>query len=119
MVWEDPHDVDSGVFITEPTPLWVGMAVSGGFLPHIDFFLKMNEAESESAIRKIRSEMDKSEPLGPMSQEEFIEYTVMKDVPPRVWRDYRGNRNIFRIVNSNAIPKNRAFRDAWRLTQGG
>jgi len=47
--------------------------------------------------------------------EDAIERLIMKDVPPRVWRDYVGNRQILKIVPASAIPSDRRFRNAWRL----
>jgi len=34
------------------------------------------------------------------------------DIPPRVWRDYKGNRQVLKIVPVQLIPTNREFRNA-------
>jgi hypothetical protein len=52
-----------------------------------------------------------------MTEEEAMEYLVMKDVPPQVWRDYKGNRCILKIVPVELIPTDRTFRDAWKINQ--
>ena len=51
-----------------------------------------------------------------MTEEEAIEYLIMKDVPARVWHpDYKYNRQMFRIVKRNDMPKDQTYRDCWRL----
>lgn len=55
------------------------------------------------------------DPVGPMTEEQAIEYLIQKDIPPRVWRDYRGNRRIMAIVPFEAVPKYRTHRNAWEL----
>ena len=52
-----------------------------------------------------------------MTEEEAIEYLIMKDIPPNVWRDYEGNRCIMRIVPVELIPSDRSFRNAWKINQ--
>ena len=50
-----------------------------------------------------------------MTEEEAIEYLVQKDIDPAVWRDYKGNRTILKIVPVEMIPSDRSFRNAWRI----
>ena len=56
-------------------------------------------------------------PIPAMTEEEAIEYLIMKDIPPNVWRDYEGNRCIMRIVPVELIPSDRSFRNAWKINQ--
>lgn len=57
-----------------------------------------------------------SKPIGPMTEEEAIEYLIMKDMPKRVWHpDYKYNRQMFRIVKRDQLPKDQTYRDCWRL----
>lgn len=56
-----------------------------------------------------------AEPIGPMTEEQSIEYLIKKDIPPRVWRDYRGNRRIMAIVPVEAVPRDRTHRNAWEI----
>lgn len=56
-----------------------------------------------------------ADPIGPMTEEQAIEYLIQKDIPPRVWRDYRGNRRILAIVPVQAVPKDRTHRNAWGM----
>jgi len=52
-----------------------------------------------------------------MTEEEAIEYLIQKDIPPQVWRDYKGNRAILRIVPVELIPSDRSYRNAWKIKQ--
>jgi hypothetical protein len=51
-----------------------------------------------------------------MTEEQAIEYLIMKDVPARVWHsDYKYNRQMFRIVKRDQLPEDKTYRNAWRL----
>lgn len=64
----------------------------------------------------IESNFSNYEPIGPMSEEQAIEYLVKKDVPHRVWADHdRINFRRFKIVRQEAIPTDRTHRNAWEL----
>jgi hypothetical protein len=52
-----------------------------------------------------------------MTEEEAIEYLVMKDIDPAVWQEYRGNRTIMKIVPVELVPSDRSFRNAWKIKQ--
>lgn len=48
-----------------------------------------------------------------MSEEAAMEFILKKDVPERVWKN--SNSQKFRFMRDNQIPKDRTFRNAWRL----
>ena len=56
-------------------------------------------------------------PVPAMTEEQAMEYLVMKDLPPLVWRDYKGNRSILKIVPVNLVPTDRSHRNAWKIKQ--
>ena len=87
ILWEDPRKPDAPIKITIPAPQWMKQAMLG-------LFSKV-----------------------PMTEEEAVEYLIQKDLPPEVWRDYRGNRQILKIVPRHLIPNDRMFRNAWRINQ--
>lgn len=89
VLFEDPADPDAPAKVLVPDPNWMGAALAGGILPSI----------------------------GPMTEEQAIEYLIQKDIPPRVWRDYRGNRTILKIVPVELISSDRSYRNAWRISQ--
>lgn len=56
-----------------------------------------------------------AEPLGPMTEEQAIEYLIKKDMPPRVWKQEH-NRAMMAIVHRDQIPTDRTYRNAWDLS---
>ena len=56
-------------------------------------------------------------PIGPMTEEQSVEYLIQKDICPSIWRDYKGNRTILKIVPVDLVPSDRSFRNAWRIKQ--
>ena len=58
---------------------------------------------------------DATETLDAMTEEQAVEYLIMKDIPPRIWRGHRGNRTILRIVTVDQLPTDRRYRNAWAV----
>lgn len=112
VVFEDPAEPDSPACVMTPDPHWLAAALAGDVLPPIEAYL--HDQNTPNGSPKIHPYAD---PIGPMTEEQAIEYLIQKDVPPRVWRDYKGNRCIMRIVPMSAVPSDRTFRDAWRMVQ--
>jgi len=112
VLFEDPAYPDTPACVLVPDPNWLAAALAGGVLPPIDTYLR-----DQSVPDGERKEHPYAEPIGPMTEEEAIEYLIMKDIPPRVWRDYKGNRQIMKIVPVELIPSDRSFRNAWRVSQ--
>lgn len=56
-----------------------------------------------------------AEPLGPMTEQQAIEYLIKKDIPPRVWKKEH-NRTMMAIVHRDQIPTERVYRNAWDLS---
>jgi hypothetical protein len=95
-----------------PDPNWMAAALEGGVLPPVDTYLRdQGVADGEP------KEHPYAAPIGPLSEEEAIEYLIQKDIPPQVWRDYKGNRCIMKIVPVEMIPSDRSFRNAWKINQ--
>lgn len=112
VLFEDPEEPDSPMKILVPDPNWLACALAGGILPPIEAYLE--DAQKSDDEPKIHPYV---EPIGPMTEEEAIEYLIMKDIPPRVWRDYRGNRTILKIVPVEKVWTDRTFRNAWIIAQ--
>lgn len=110
IVWEDPDDLDAPVKITHPAPRWLAMALAGGYLPPVEAYLM--DQETPDGAPKLHPY---AEPIGPMTEEEAMEYLVAKDIPRRVWADDGANSRRFAIVPRSTIPTDRSMRNAWRL----
>ena len=125
VVFEDPNEPDAPAKILVPDPNWLAAALAGGVLPPIDAYLadaaKVAQWEQDHgtlegfAWNKVGGASHPyAAPIGPMTEEEAIEYLIQKDIPPRVWATDT-NRPRFAIVPVEAIPTDRSHRMAWRL----
>lgn len=119
ILWEDPDDLDAPCRCTVPSPAWWAMALHGGILPPVEVYHELAKDEAEPGfVRHTRGYLlHETPPVGPMTPEEAMEYLIKKDTPPRVWRDYRGNRTILKITPRHLIPTDRTYRDAWKINQ--
>lgn len=115
IVWENPEDIESPVRISIPDSNWMSAALFGGILPPVEVYRKL---ETNSHGKIINGEMLHKETIGPLSEEEAIEYLVQKDIPECIWNSKNSNRQYFYICKKDKIPTNRKFRNAWRLNNG-
>jgi len=112
VLFENPAEPDAPAAVLVPDPNWMAAAIEGGVLPPIDTYLRdQGVADGEP------KEHPYAEPIGAMTEEEAIEYLIQKDIPPQIWREYKGNRCIMKIVPVEMIPSDRSFRNAWRIAQ--
>jgi hypothetical protein len=112
VLFENPNDLDAPAAVLVPDPNWMAAALEGNVLPPIDTYLRdQNVPDGEP------KEHPYAEPIDAMTEEEALEYLVMKDISPSIWRDYIGNRTIMKIVPVELIPTDRTFRNSWRITQ--
>ncbi len=112
VLFEDPATPDEAAKVLVPDPNWMAAALAGNVLPPIDSYQRDRLVPDGQP-----KEHPYAEPIGAMSEEEAVEYLVMKDIDPAVWRDYNGNRTIMKIVPVEMIPSDRSFRNAWRIAQ--
>ena len=138
IIYEDPSFPDEPAKVVVASGEWLACALYGGLLPPVESYHNMTlelvtdtgekitcnylEAQQHRLEKKIVSEKvlndpcNTDEPLGPMTEEEAIEYLLMKDVPTRVWSsDYKYNRTMFKICTTEQLPQTRNYRNAWRL----
>ena len=112
VLFEDPTQPDAPAAVLVPDPNWMAAALAGGILPPIDTYLRDRDVPDGQP-----KEHPYAEPIGAMTEEEAIEYLIQKDVPPQVWRDYKGNRSVLKIVPVEMIPTDRSYRNAWVVAQ--
>ena len=112
VLFENPAEPDAPASVLVPDPNWMAAALAGGVLPPIDTYLRDQNVPDGQP-----KEHPYAEPIGPMTEEEAIEYLVKKDISPQVWREYNGNRIIMKIVPVELIPSDRSFRNAWKINQ--
>jgi len=112
VVFEDPATPDEPAKVLVPDPNWMACALEGNILPPIDTYQRDRDVPDGE-----RKEHPYAEPIGSMTEEEAIEYLIMKDICPSVWQEYRGNRTIMKIVPVELVPSDRSFRNAWKINQ--
>ena len=112
VLFENPADPDAPASVLVPDPNWMAAALEGDILPPIDAYQRDRNVPDGQP-----KEHPYAEPIGAMTEEEAIEYLVMKYIDPQVWRDYNGNRCIMKIVPVELIPSDRSFRNAWKINQ--
>ena len=112
VLFEDPDTPDEPAKVLVPDPNWMACALEGDILPPIETYQRDRGVPDGQP-----KEHPYAEPIGAMTEEEAIEYLVQKDIDPAVWRDYKGNRTILKIVPVEMIPSDRSFRNAWRIMQ--
>lgn len=120
IVWESPNSTeDTQAQVTVPSPEWWAMALHGGILPPVEVYWALKHDEAQPTFRRhTRGHLlHDTKPMRAMTPEEAMEYLVMAVLPLSVWRDYKGNRTILRIVPRNLIPQDRIFRNAWLVAQ--
>ena len=124
VIFEDPEQPEQPAMVLVPSDNWMADAMAG-LLPPISVYWSLQDDE-QKAIDEGRHEGFKHDPekyaaqwtaprLGPLTEEEAMEYLVMKDIPHRVWA-VEHNRPMFKIVRTEDVPSDRQFRNAWRLT---
>ena len=123
VIYEDPDQPDAPAMVLVPSDNWMQEAMEGN-LPPISVYWALQDDEQQ-AIAEGRHDTFKHDPekhaaqwaaprIGPLTEEEAIEYLVMKDIPRRVWAEEH-NRPMFKIVTKDQVPSDRTFRNAWEL----
>ena len=112
IVFEDPDNLDGSCAIIVPAPNWLAMAMRGGCLPPIETYLRDKNVPDGAP-----KEHPYAEPIGPMTEEEAMEYLLQKDVPMHVWSERSSNSRRFVICKRSMVPADRDFRNAWALNQ--
>lgn len=123
VVFDDPDALDEPTKVLVPSDNWMEEAMTGK-LPPISVYWALQDDEQQ-AIREGRHDTFKHDQakweaqftaprIGPLTEEEAIEYLIMKDIPRHIW-SVEYNRPMFKIVKTADVPSDRQFRNAWRL----
>jgi hypothetical protein len=94
VIFDDPDHLDEPTKILVPSQEWLDIAMSGG-LPPISVYWALQDDEQQ-ALKENRHNYFQHDPkkyrlqftaprIGPLTEEEAMEYLVMKDCPRRVW----------------------------------
>ncbi len=108
-------DIDSPSSVLVPDPNWMACALHGGILPPVEVYHQL-EQDEQGRITNGHILHD-TPPVGPMSEEEAIEYLIQKDVPQHVWKTKQGNSIKMVICKKDQLPATRDWRNAWKIKQ--
>lgn len=117
VVFED--SVDECAKILVPDPNWMACAMQGGILPKIENYWALAEDEAKPDFKKHTRGylLHDTEPMSAMTEEEAIEYLIMKDIPKSVWQNWdSGNKPKMVICRKGQLPQTREWRNAWRIS---
>lgn len=88
VVFEDPNMPDDAAKVLIPDPTFMAIAMKG----YLGF--------------------------GTLTEEQAIEYIIMKDVPKHIWDgSIKSNRTFLQIIKTSQLPSTRVWRNAWRIKQ--
>jgi len=115
VVYEDV-DMDC-CSIMHPDPHAMAALMHGGISPPVWVYWELRKDEAQPKFKRHhRTYLLHDTPReGPKTEEEAIEYLIMKDVPQHIWRNYETSNSVhLKIIRRNQQP-NRQFRNAWRV----
>ena len=101
VVYED--SIDECAKILVPDPNWMACALQGGILPPVWVYWELAKDEAQPDFKKHTRGylLHETEPMGPMTEEEAIEYLIQKDVPQSVWQTWTSRLPHHRQVPSS------------------
>ena len=97
---------------------WCAAAMHGGIVPPVETIiaLKADEARPDFVRHTLGPQRDAAKPLGPLTEEEAVEYQIMQSIPREIWDNSSGsNSRRMAICYREQLPASREFRGAWRL----
>ena len=118
VVYED--SIDECAKILVPDPNWMACALQGGILPPVWVYHELAKDEAQEDFKKHTRGylLHETEPMPAMTEEEAIEYLIMKDCPRSVWENYNeGNRPKMVICKKEQLPQTREWRNAWKISE--
>ncbi len=107
--------------IMVPDQHFMANLMYGGLVPPAWVKLKLREDSEHPDFVDHRDMgnfelLDQTEPLGPLTEEEAIEYLIQTDIPRSIWEDWdQGNFRKIVVCKKNQLPKTREWRDTWRI----
>lgn len=109
VVYEDV-DMDCAA-VMHPDPHCMAMLMHGGLMPPVWAKLKVRQDAAKNGHL-----LHDTEPEGPLTEEEAIEYLIQTDVPESIWRTWdEGNRPKMVVCKRSQLPATREWRNAWRI----
>lgn len=122
IIYEDPDEIEAPASVVSPSDNWLWDAMNGK-LPPIWVYWQLQDDEKK-AIEEGKKDYTEdfqrhalqktAQRIGPLTEEEAMEYLVLMVVPRKVWSQ-KHNKPMLRIVEAAKIPSDRTFRNAWSV----
>tara|TARA_R100000995_G_C3464370_1_gene114899 strand:+ start:422 stop:841 length:420 start_codon:yes stop_codon:yes gene_type:complete len=100
-----------------PDPHAMAALIDGGVFPPVWVYWELAKDEAQPDFEKhTRGYLLHDTPReGPKTEEEAIEYLIMKDVPNYIWQNFQISNSVsMKICKREQLP-DRQFRNAWRV----
>ena len=117
------EDIDSSTAsVMHPDAHCMAMLMHGHLMPPAWVKLKLKEdSKKPDFVSHSSLGNDKllhgTKPIGPLTEEEAIEYLIITDIPRSVWENWdKGNRQTMVICKKSQLPATREWRNAWRIS---
>lgn len=114
IVWEDPDTPEACVKVICPSANFMAMALHGDIIPPAWVKIAVREGVDEKGRVTNGHLLHDTQPLGPLTEEEAMEWLAEVYVPERVWKQQH-NRPLMVICRTDQLPGTRVFRDAWHV----
>ncbi len=118
VVYED--SIDECAKILVPDPNWMACALQGGILPPVWVYHELAKDEAQPDFKKHTRGylLHDTKPIDALTEEQAIEYLIMKDCPQHVWQNWdTGNKPKMVICRKEQLPSTREWRNAWKITE--
>ena len=118
VVYED-IDMDT-VAVMHPDPHCMAMLMHGGLMPPawVKLQLQEDEQQPDFVSHKLGNGhlLDTTEPMGPLTEEEAVEWLIQTTVPRHIWENWNvGNKPKMVICTKKQLPATREWREAWTI----
>ena len=106
--------------IMNPSANYMAALMHGNLIPPAWVKLQLKEDERRPDFTR-HSDFNghllhETKPMGPLTEEQAIEYLIVTDIEQEVWSNYdKGNRQRMAICRRDQLPTDRTFRDAWAI----
>ena len=121
VVWEDPEEPDAPAKVLHPSPNWMACALQGGILPPVESYWELKKDEDTLGfVKHTRGPelLHNMKPIDAMTEEQAIEYLIMKDIPRHVWQDWdKANKPRMVICTKSQLPSTRVWRNSWKISE--
>ena len=104
--------------IMTPDPNAMAALIHGGVFPPVWVYWELAKDEAQPNFKRhTRGYLLHDTPReGPKTEEEAVLYLIRKDIPQHIWKNYKTSNSVkMKIVKRTQLPKNREFRNAWRV----